>query len=140
MTFGHLAMMRSRRTLDGQQCTPHRQRGYTYIFVLFSVALIGIGLAAASELWVKRSQDEDRIQDRWIFEQYKMALKQYCLASSAIGDPRVKPINIESLLEDKRFFPPLRHLRRIYTSKESAIKTLTSLYPKNTEDCQILGP
>ncbi|MFB8828608.1 type II secretion system protein [Azotobacter sp. CWF10] len=87
------------------------QRGFTYLGVLFLVALMGGALAAAGQFWSTASQ-RDRERDLlWIGNQYAMALRSYHRNSP--GNARY-PQSLEELLEDRRQIKRQRHLRRLY--------------------------
>ncbi|HXV08010.1 MAG TPA: type II secretion system protein [Burkholderiales bacterium] len=88
-----------------------RQRGLTYLGLLFFVAVIGVGLAAVGSVWhttVKREREGELL---FVGEQYRRAIKSYYDASP--GAKRY-PRSLEELLLDPRFPNVRRHLRRIY--------------------------
>jgi type II secretory pathway pseudopilin PulG len=90
---------------------PERQRGFTYLGLLFFVAVIGVGLAAVGLVWhtaVKREREGELL---FVGEQYRRAIRSYYDAS-----PGAKhyPRSLEELLLDPRFPNVRRHLRRMY--------------------------
>ena len=88
-----------------------RQRGFTYLGLLFLVAAIGVGLAAVGTVWhtaVKRERESELL---FVGEQYRRAIQSYYDASP--GAKRY-PRSLEELLLDPRFPNVRRHLRRIY--------------------------
>jgi type II secretory pathway pseudopilin PulG len=89
-----------------------QQRGFTYLGVLLAVALIGIGLAAASEVWVTIAKRQRLEQLEWVGEQYVSAIGSYY--ESSPGRVKVFPRTLQDLLEDKRYLTVRRHLRQLY--------------------------
>jgi type II secretory pathway pseudopilin PulG len=88
-----------------------REGGFTYLAVLFLVALMGLGLAGTSELWSLASQRAHERELLWTGNQYARALKSYYDQSPGV---RQYPVRLEDLVEDKRFPMPRHHLRQIY--------------------------
>jgi len=87
------------------------QSGFTYLFVLMLIALIGMGLAAAGTLWstdVKRAREVELL---FIGDQYRQAIRSYYELEP--NQPRL-PQSIDDLLEDHRRPTLVRHLRRAY--------------------------
>jgi type II secretory pathway pseudopilin PulG len=87
------------------------QAGFTYLFVLMLIALIGMGLVAAGTLWstdVKRAREAELL---FIGDQYRQAIRSYYELEP--GQPRL-PQSIDELLEDHRRPNVVRHLRRAY--------------------------
>jgi type II secretory pathway pseudopilin PulG len=89
-----------------------RQRGFTYLAVLFLVALAGLGLAATGEAWSHARQREKEAELAWIGEQFRQAIGVYYQRTP--GAVKRYPQKLEDLLEDKRFLTTQRYLRRIY--------------------------
>jgi len=87
------------------------QRGFTYLGVLFLVALMGGALAAAGQLWSTASQRARERELLWVGNQYAMALRSYHRHSPGIAQ---YPTSLEELLEDDRQVKRQRHLRRLY--------------------------
>lgn len=91
---------------------PHpEQRGYTYIGVLILVALAGVALAGAGELWSTASTRDKEAQLLFVGDEFRRAIGSYYE-----GSPGTKrfPERLEELLEDRRLPVTRRHLRRIY--------------------------
>jgi len=91
-----------------------RERGFTYLGVLLAVALLGIGLAAASEVWVSVARRERMERLQWTGEQYAQAIGSYYYASP--GSVKTYPKTLADLLEDKRYVTVRRHLRQLYAN------------------------
>lgn len=107
--------------------SPHRRgiprassRGFTYLWVLFAVALLGISLVTASTLWVSTANRQKRVQLEWAGAQFKEAIGSYY--ESGPGGNKSYPRTFDDLLEDRRFGLPRRHLRRIYFNPFSAMR------------------
>lgn len=87
------------------------QSGFTYLYVLLLIALIGMGLAAAGTLWRTESQRIREAELLFVGGEYLRAIRSYYEFDPA--QPRL-PQSIEELLEDRRHPGILRHLRRAY--------------------------
>lgn len=95
-----------------------RQAGFTYLGLLFAVALAGIALAGTGVLWQLESRREKEKELLFIGEQYRQAITSYYDRSP--GSIKQYPAKLEEMLEDKRFPKPLRHLRRLYRDPMTA--------------------
>lgn len=89
-----------------------RQRGYTYLLVLFMAAALGLFAAQAGVVWQLAAQREREAELLAIGREFARALASYA-AETPTGTPRW-PTVLEDLVEDRRFPVPRRHLRRIY--------------------------
>ncbi|MGV3499138.1 MAG: type II secretion system protein [Hydrogenophaga sp.] len=89
-----------------------RQRGAGYLFVLFAMAAIGIGLATTGEVWRTSAQREREAQLLFVGHQFRLALASYREASP-LGMP-IAPATLDELIEDRRHPAPRRHLRRLW--------------------------
>lgn len=90
-----------------------RVRGFTYLMLLWWVAIAGIMLAAAGQSWqldARRARDAELA---WRGEQIRRALETYSQAPVAEGVRRL-PLDLDELLEDERAGQTLRHLRRLW--------------------------
>lgn len=87
------------------------QAGFTYLFVLMLIALIGMGLAAAGTLWRTDAQRAREAELLFIGDQYRQAIRSYYEFDPA--QPRL-PQSIDNLLADNRHPNVVRHLRRAY--------------------------
>lgn len=88
------------------------QRGFTYVWVLLCVALMGAGLVAGSEVWVTSARTQRLQELEWIGMQFTQAIGSYY--ESTPGSVKRYPRTLEDLLEDRRFMTTRRHLRMVY--------------------------
>lgn len=88
------------------------QRGFTYLGLLFAVALAGIALAALGQMWQTAARQEQEKQLLFVGDQFRRALESYHQATP--GGARQYPERLEDLLQDKRYPNVRRHVRRIY--------------------------
>lgn len=91
--------------------------GFTYVWVLFAVALMGIGLAVTGLLWSRVAAREREAQLTWVGEQYVRAIASYYEAVP--GKARKYPPTLDDLLVDSRFAGMRRHLRTLYVNPRS---------------------
>jgi type II secretory pathway pseudopilin PulG len=89
-----------------------KQAGFTYLWVLVAVAIGGVGLAAASEVWTTTSRRAKLEQADWAAAQYTQAIGSYCAFSPGSGG--TYPDSIDALLEDRRGPTTRHHLRYAY--------------------------
>lgn len=85
------------------------QSGFTYLFVLMLIVLIGMGLAAAGTLWHTDAQRAREAELLFIGDQYRRAIRSYHELNPA--QPRL-PQSLDDLLQDNRRPDIVRHLRR----------------------------
>ena len=100
--------VRMRRNRSGHR----RAGGFTYLWVLLAIAIVGVGLVAASEVWVTSARRHKAEELAWVGGQFVQAIGSYYYASP--GGANVYPVALEDLLEDRRFVTVRRHLRTIY--------------------------
>jgi len=87
-----------------------RQRGFTYLTVLFVVAMMAGGLALIGEVWHTANVREKEAELLHIGNQYRKAIERYYLS----GPQRQYPKNLSDLIQDPRQPGTVRHLRRLY--------------------------
>jgi len=86
-----------------------RQRGFTYLTVLFIVAILAAGLALVGEVWETSAKREKEADLLFVGNQYRMAIQRYVLAGKA-----QYPQKLEDLLQDQRQPSIQRYLRKLY--------------------------
>lgn len=91
---------------------PRPRRGFSYLWLLFSLALSGVALAALGSNWQQAAQRSREAELIFRGEQIQGALQRYHDASPA-GQPRL-PDRLEALLADQRDGSPRHHLRRLW--------------------------
>lgn len=89
-----------------------RQGGFTYLGLLVLVAVMGVLLASAGEVWHTALQREKEQELLFVGNQFRQALKSYYEHAPPMS-PRY-PLRLEDLLEDPRMPSTQRHLRKIY--------------------------
>ncbi|MGM9491325.1 type II secretion system protein [Ideonella sp. YS5] len=95
------------------------QRGFTYLGLLLAIALLGIGMVAASEVWVTTARRQRMEQLEWVGQQYVQAIGSYY--ENSPGQVKTYPTALEDLLEDRRFAFTRRHLRQFYANPFSGV-------------------
>lgn len=87
-------------------------RGFTYVAVLFALAIFGVGLAALGESWSASARREREAELIEIGSAYIQAIDSYYRRSP--GALKAYPRRLDQLLEDGRFVGTVRHLRQLY--------------------------
>jgi type II secretory pathway pseudopilin PulG len=95
---------------------PATARGFTYLGVVYMVAIAGIALAGTGIVWSFESRREQERDLLFVGEEYRRAIAAYASATpgAAEGGTPVFPERLEQLLVDTRSFPAAHHLRRLY--------------------------
>jgi type II secretory pathway pseudopilin PulG len=91
---------------------PGRQRGVGYLFMLFVVFLLALGLGKSMDVYLTSMQREREAQLAEIGNAYRQAIRDYYL-SAPNGQHRY-PQRLEDLLKDTRHLVIRRYLRRLY--------------------------
>jgi type II secretory pathway pseudopilin PulG len=86
--------------------------GFTYIGVLFVVALAGISLAGLGEVWSTAAKRENEAQLLFVGGEMRRAIGQFF--ESSPGGAKRYPMKLEELLADPRYPTTRRYLRRLY--------------------------
>lgn len=92
---------------------PCGQSGFTYLWVLLTVALMGLGLASAVEVASTAVQRDKERQLISIGREFRAAIRRYYDAQIEAGR-HMYPKTLEDLLKDPRVPGVRRHLRKIY--------------------------
>jgi type II secretory pathway pseudopilin PulG len=82
--------------------------GFTYIGLLIAIAILGIALTAAAEVWRTVSQRDRETQLLYVGDAYRRAIASYYRAGAQL------PHELADLVQDERTFEVRRHLRRLY--------------------------
>ncbi|WP_198349364.1 MULTISPECIES: type II secretion system protein [Ramlibacter] len=88
-----------------------RERGFTYLGVLFIVGVIGLGLAGTGATWTIAARRAHERQLLWTGKQYARAIQAYWQQSPGI---RQYPSRLDDLVADDRFPVQRHHLRELY--------------------------
>jgi type II secretory pathway pseudopilin PulG len=88
---------------------PRPAAGFTYLTILFVVAIMGIGLALTGEVWHTAALREREAELLWTGAHYRRAIERYYLAG-----PRQYPRELTDLLRDLRKPNVERYLRKLY--------------------------
>ena len=87
--------------------------GFTYLWLLFAIAIGGAGLAALGQRWQTAAQRDRETEMAFRAQQIADAIAHY-RAHSPDGAPS-SPKRLSELLDDRRSGVSRRHLRRLYT-------------------------
>lgn len=88
-----------------------RSRGFTYLGVLYLVAVMGILLAILGQAWHTQVMRERETELLWVGDQYRKAIARFY--GSSPGNARY-PRELEELLKDPRRPDTQRYLRKVY--------------------------
>jgi len=88
---------------------PRRAAGFTYLSILFIVAIMGAGLALVGEVWHTAAMRDKEAELLYVGHQYRKAIERYYLSG-----PRQYPPELELLLRDVRKPGVERYLRKLY--------------------------
>jgi type II secretory pathway pseudopilin PulG len=87
-------------------------RGFTYLGVLFLLALAGVSLLAVSIFASHAARLEREAELLFVGEQYRQAIRRYAAANAML--PERYPRELASLLKDPHAPDTRRYLRRLY--------------------------
>lgn len=87
--------------------------------VLLAVAVIGIGLTVASEVWTTVARRHRLEQLEFVGQQFTQAIGSYY--ESTPGPIKKYPNSLQDLLEDRRNAFVRRHLRQVYVNPFSGV-------------------
>ncbi|NOU25002.1 MAG: type II secretion system protein [Methylotenera sp.] len=90
----------------------NKNNGFTYLGLLFIIALMGVTLALAGTLYSFVQQREKERQLIFVGNQFKQAISLYYQRTP--GNIKRYPQRLEDLLQDNRFVSLQRYLRKIY--------------------------
>jgi type II secretory pathway pseudopilin PulG len=86
-----------------------RSRGFTYLTILFAIAILSTGLALIGEVWHTSAMREKEAELLQIGDEYRKAIERYYLSG-----PRIYPRSLSDLIRDPRQPGTVRHLRKLY--------------------------
>ena len=89
-----------------------RQSGFSYLVLLFAVAIMGAGMAGTGIVWHTAQQRERETELLFIGNEIRDALASYYARTP--GGLRRYPGALEELVKDPRFPTTVRHLRKVY--------------------------
>lgn len=87
---------------------PKKQSGFTYVGAMIFVALAGAGLASYAQVASHAAQREKEAELLFRGNAFQAAIASYYKKEQRY------PTSLETLLEDKRYPMPVRHLRKVY--------------------------
>jgi type II secretory pathway pseudopilin PulG len=87
-------------------------KGFIYIWVLFSVALSGVVLAGIGQVWQTKAQREKEKELLFVGDQFRKAIMSYY--NNEDSELQKFPESLEDLVQDNRSSETKRHLRKIY--------------------------
>mgnify|MGYP001604053704 CR=1 FL=1 len=89
--------------------------GFTYIGVLFAVALMGVSLALIATVTSQTQQRDKEKQLLFVGKQFMQAISSYYAYENPLtGQPKQLPKKLDDLVEDRRAATIQRHLRKIF--------------------------
>lgn len=89
-----------------------KQAGFTYLAVLFAIAIAGLVLAHASVNWAQAGQRQKEAELLFIGNEYRKAIMLYYERTP--GTVKKYPAKLEDLLKDTRYVTTARYLRKLY--------------------------
>ena len=87
------------------------QHGFTYLTVLFLLAIMSGGLALIGEVWHTSAAREKEAELLFVGQEYRKAIERYYLTGPGV---RQYPKSLADLVKDPRQPGTVRHLRRVY--------------------------
>ena len=88
------------------------QGGYTYLALMFFIALMGLLMAAAGTAWKFAAQRDKEAELLYVGGEIRTAIEHYVLRGQ--GGVRGFPRQLEDLVKDDRGMEPQYWLRRLY--------------------------
>ena len=98
------------------QPLPRPARGFTWLLLLFGLAIAGAGLATLGTQWQQAAQREREAELLFRGLQLRDALQRY-QAQTPTGQPAL-PRALDDLLTDRRWPEPRHHLRSCVGDKK----------------------
>ena len=89
-----------------------KQSGFTYLAILFAIAIAGVVLAETGINWSQAGQREKERELLFVGNQFRQAIALYYERTP--GAAKSYPAKLEELLADGRYNPPQHYLRKLY--------------------------
>lgn len=89
-----------------------KQSGFTYLAILFAIAIAGVVLAETGINWSQAGQREKERELLFVGNQFRQAIALYYERTP--GAAKSYPAKLEELLADERYNPPQHYLRKLY--------------------------
>ena len=109
-----------------------RAGGFTYLLLLFALAIGGAGLAALGGAWATATQRGKEAELLFRGGEFSRAFASYQRSTPA--GVSAFPGSLEELLDDRRAALPARHLRRLYadpfTGSADCVAARRRAYPR----------
>jgi type II secretory pathway pseudopilin PulG len=86
----------------------NRAAGFTYVGLMFAIAVLGITLATVGVVWSTQIRRDKEAELLWVGDQYRVAIGRYRASGGQL------PQELADLIEDKRTPVPRHYLRRLY--------------------------
>jgi type II secretory pathway pseudopilin PulG len=97
------------RMKSGRHCCA----GFSYIWTLMLVAILGVGIVLVAELWSTSAKRDKERELLFVGQQFRNAIGRY-YESTLVGGAKQYPESLDVLLQDSRFPGIHRYLRRLY--------------------------
>jgi type II secretory pathway pseudopilin PulG len=107
-------------------------RGFTYLWALMAIALMGIALARVGPTWAQSVQRDREAQLMRVGWAYAQAVERYYHAQPV----KQFPDSLEQLVSDPRFTVTVRHLRDLYSDP---VNPGASFEPVRSGDGRVMG-
>lgn len=95
-------------------CKSIYQGGFSYLFTLLMVAMLGLGLTLAADVYVTSARRDKEKELLSIGRQFRNAIRQYYETNQKDGAVKQYPASIQDLLVDSQSLSVKRYLRKIF--------------------------
>jgi type II secretory pathway pseudopilin PulG len=106
---GFMRTQLTHRLPENLAASPRAPCGFTYLSILFVIAIMSGGLAMVGQVWHTDAAREKEAELLRIGDEYRKAIERYYMSG-----PRQYPRNLSDLVRDSRQPGTVRHLRRLY--------------------------
>lgn len=90
----------------------YAQAGFTYLGLLFAVAMLSAGVATTGEVWHTAQQRQKEQELLFIGNEFRQAIRLYY--ANTPGPVKHYPNTLDDLLKDPRYPNTKRYLRKLY--------------------------